>query len=119
MASETTAQPVLVRACTLSELVDSEPLRVELDGVDLDVALVRVGDEVFAIEDRCSHGEVRLSEGDVEGCSIECFLHGSRFDLRTGQPSGLPAIRPVAVFPVVLDGDAVLVDTSGSSLSRT
>jgi 3-phenylpropionate/trans-cinnamate dioxygenase ferredoxin subunit len=96
------------RACALSELVDSVPFKAEVDG--LDVAIVRHGDEVFAIEDECSHAAVALSEGDVEDCTIECWLHGSRFDLRTGKPTGLPATEPVPVFPVHLDGDDVLID---------
>ncbi len=96
------------RACALSELTDSTPLRVEVDGVD--VAMVRHADEVFAIEDECSHAAVPLSDGDVEDCTIECFLHGSRFDLRTGKPTGLPATEPVPVYPVQISGDDVLVD---------
>ena len=75
-----------VRLCSLAELEPDVPLRVELDEVD--VAVVRVGDEVFAIEDLCSHAEVPLSDGEVTDCTIECELHGSRFDLRTGKPSG-------------------------------
>ena len=77
------------RACALSDLTDSAPVRVEVDG--LDVALVRHDNEVFAIEDECSHAAVALSEGDVDDCTIECWMHGSRFDLRTGKPSGPPA----------------------------
>ena len=96
------------RACSLTELTDSQPMRVELDG--LGVAVVRHGEEVFAIEDECSHAAVALSEGDVEDCTIECWLHGSRFDLRTGKPTGLPATEPVPVFPVHIDGDDVLID---------
>jgi 3-phenylpropionate/trans-cinnamate dioxygenase ferredoxin subunit len=93
-----------VRLCSLADLSDGEPLRVELD--DLDVAVVKVGDEVFAIEDVCSHAEVPLSDGEVTGCTIECELHGSRFDLRTGKPTGPPATQPVAVFETsVIDGD--------------
>ncbi len=66
---------------------------------DLDVALARDGDEFFAIQDMCSHAAVALSEGEVEDCTVECWLHGSRFDLRTGKPTGLPATEPVATFP--------------------
>jgi 3-phenylpropionate/trans-cinnamate dioxygenase ferredoxin subunit len=92
------------RLCALDDLTPGHPLRVELD--ELDVAVVRVSDEVFAIEDVCSHAEVPLSEGEVSGCTIECMLHGSRFDLRTGKPTGLPATRPVPVFETfVIDGD--------------
>ena len=96
------------RACALSELAPDTPLRVEVDGVD--VAVVRHGEEVFAIEDECSHAAVALSEGDVEDCTIECWLHGSRFDLRSGKPTGLPATEPVPVFAVHVDGDDVLID---------
>ena len=75
------------------------------------MAVARHEDEVFAIENMCSHAAVALSEGDVEDCTVECWLHGSRFDLRTGKPIGLPATEPVATFPVdVRDGD-VYVDT--------
>jgi 3-phenylpropionate/trans-cinnamate dioxygenase ferredoxin subunit len=96
--------PRLTRLCALSELSDSKPLRVELD--DLDVAVVKVGDQVFAVEDVCSHAEFPLSDGEVTGCTLECELHGSRFDLRTGRPTGPPATMPVPVFPVsVVDGE--------------
>jgi 3-phenylpropionate/trans-cinnamate dioxygenase ferredoxin component len=95
---------VSTRLCALSQLTSGVPLRVEL--ADLDVAVVKVDEEIFAIEDVCSHADVPLSEGEVEGCTIECELHGSRFDLRTGKPTGPPANRPVPVFPTsVIDGE--------------
>ena len=97
-----------VRACALSDLVEDTPLRDEVDG--LDVAIVRDGEDFYAIEDECSHAAVALSEGDVEGCEIECWMHGSRFDLRTGKPLGPPATEPAPVFPVQIAGDDVLVD---------
>ncbi len=97
------------RVLSLAELPEVGAVRVVIDG--LPVAVVR--DEkghVHAIGDTCSHAEVSLSEGEVEDCAIECWLHGSQFDLRTGQPLALPAIRPVPVYPVTIDGDDVLVD---------
>ena len=97
------------RACALADLPEGTAVRVEVDG--LDVALVREGAEIFAIEDECSHASVALSEGDVEGCTIECWMHGSRFDLRTGKPIGLPATEPVATFPIEVRPDGVYVDT--------
>ena len=96
------------RACSLDEIRDGEALGVTVDGQDLAVA--REGDEVFAVEDLCSHAAVALSEGEVEDCTVECWLHGSRFDLRTGKPTGLPATEPVATFPVDVRGDDVYVD---------
>ena len=95
------------RACSLSELAEDSAIRVELDGRP--VCIARSGGEVFAISDVCSHADVALSEGDVEDGRIECWLHGSLFDLRTGQPTGLPAVRPVPTFPVTVEGDDVLV----------
>jgi 3-phenylpropionate/trans-cinnamate dioxygenase ferredoxin subunit len=74
---------------------------------DVDIALVHADDDNFyAVYDECSHAAVPLSEGEIDGCTLECWLHGSRFDLRTGEPTGLPATEPVPVYPVeVRDGD--------------
>ncbi len=70
---------------------------------DFAIAIVHTDEGFFAIEDRCSHADVALSEGELEGCLIECWLHGSAFDVRTGAPQSLPAITPVATFPVSVD----------------
>ena len=70
------------RACALGEVTNASPLAVTVGGVD--VAIVRQGDDVYAIQDECSHAAIPLSEGEVEDGEIECWLHGSRFDLRTG-----------------------------------
>ena len=103
-----------MRAASLTELDDEKPFAVEVDGTE--IALVRHGAEVFAIHDECSHAQIALSEGDVEDCTLECWLHGSRFDLRTGQPTGLPATVPVPIYPVQIDGDDVLVDAAAPSV---
>ena len=58
------------------------------------------------------HAAVALSEGEVEDCTVECWLHGSRFDLRTGKPTGLPATEPIATFPLEVRGDDIYVDTT-------
>ncbi|HLH84587.1 MAG TPA: non-heme iron oxygenase ferredoxin subunit [Trebonia sp.] len=96
-----------VRACALADVAEGEALGVELGGEP--VAIVRTQGEVFAIRDVCSHAEVPLSEGEVDGCTIECWLHGSRFDLRTGKPTAMPATEPVPVYPVKVEGGDVLV----------
>jgi 3-phenylpropionate/trans-cinnamate dioxygenase ferredoxin component len=96
------------KACPLSSVAEGSAVGVDVDGVP--VAIVRSEGEVFAIHDVCSHAEVALSEGDVEDGEVECWLHGSRFDLRTGHPTGLPATEPVPIYPVKVDGDDVLVD---------
>ncbi|WP_103504144.1 MULTISPECIES: non-heme iron oxygenase ferredoxin subunit [Streptomyces] len=112
-----TATGAFVRACALGELEEDTPKRVELDGVP--VAVVRTEGEVHAVNDICSHANVSLSEGEVDDCKIECWLHGSMFDLRTGEPSGLPATRPISVYPVKIEGDgpdaAVLVSVTQES----
>jgi 3-phenylpropionate/trans-cinnamate dioxygenase ferredoxin component len=102
-----------LRACSLSDVPEGEALGVELG--EEPVAIVRTCGEVFAIRDVCSHAEVPLSEGEIDGRTIECWLHGSRFDLRTGKPTGLPATEPVPVYPVKIEGDDVLVDINQES----
>jgi nitrite reductase/ring-hydroxylating ferredoxin subunit len=96
-----------MRACSLNEIPEEAARRVVLDGIA--ICLARSQGEVFAISDICSHADVSLSEGDVEDGTVECWLHGSRFDLRTGQPTSLPAVKPVATYPVVVEGDDVFV----------
>jgi 3-phenylpropionate/trans-cinnamate dioxygenase ferredoxin subunit len=98
-----------VRACALVDLLDGVALRVVLDGRP--VALVRFGDRVHAIDDTCSHAEVSLAEGEVDPdeCALECWKHGSLFDLQTGEALTLPAVKPVAVHAATVDGDEVYV----------
>jgi len=102
-----------VRACAVDAVEDGGALRVVLQGVP--VAIVRSDGEVYAIHDVCSHANVALSEGEVDDQTIECWLHGSRFDLVTGRPTGLPAITPVPVYPVKIDGDDVYVAVADPS----
>ena len=86
----------------LADLAEGTAQLVTIEGTP--VALVHAEGEVFAINDICSHADVSLSEGEVDGCTLECWLHGSRFDLRTGMPTGLPAITPVPVYAVSIEG---------------
>ena len=97
-----------VRACAVGDVEPGTALAVSVE--DVAVAVVRDGDDWYAIYDECSHAAVPLSEGDVEGAQIECWLHGSRFDLRSGKPTNLPATEPVAIYPVRVEGGDVLVD---------
>jgi 3-phenylpropionate/trans-cinnamate dioxygenase ferredoxin component len=73
------------------------------------VVLIRWDGEFFALEDRCSHRDFPLSDGEVEDGELECIFHGARFDLRTGRATRLPAIRPVRSFPVEVRDDRVYV----------
>ena len=95
------------RACALSEVPAEGAIGVEVAGEP--VAVVRVQGNVYAIRDVCSHAEVPLSEGEIYDHTVECWLHGSCFDLRTGEPTGPPATDPVPVYPVKIDGDDVYV----------
>ena len=101
------------RACELDEVPDDEAVAVTVGAYD--VAVARDGDEVFALQNQCSHAAVALSEGEVADGTVECWLHGSCFDLRTGKPTHLPATEPVATFPIDVregpDGPVVYVDT--------
>ncbi|QXJ19979.1 non-heme iron oxygenase ferredoxin subunit [Actinomadura graeca] len=93
-----------VRACPFAEVPADGAVGVEIEGTP--VAIVRSGDDLYALNDICSHAEVSLSEGEIYNGTIECWLHGSCFDLRTGKPTNPPATQPVATYKVkVEDGD--------------
>ena len=98
----------MTRACALSDLDDGKPFAVEVD--DVEIVLVRQGETVHALRDECSHAELSLSEGELTPKGIECWLHGSCFDLRTGEPSSPPATEPVEVFAVEIRDGEVYVD---------
>jgi len=76
------------------------------------IALVRIGDDFYAVGDRCSHADFSLSEGEVwtDTREIECWKHGSTFSLVTGEPQSFPATRPVPVYEVTVEGDDVYVE---------
>ncbi len=99
------------RACALADVPVEGAVAVEVD--DAVVAVVRSDGQLYAIADVCSHADVALSEGEVADGEIECWLHGSRFDLSSGRPTSLPATQPVPVFDVKVDGDDVYVDLGG------
>ncbi|MBV9208119.1 MAG: non-heme iron oxygenase ferredoxin subunit [Actinobacteria bacterium] len=108
-----TEAPVYTRACAVSELPEEGAIGVEVDGEP--VAVIRARGGIYALRDVCSHAEVPLSEGDIYDCTVECWLHGSCFDLRTGEPTGLPATEPVPVYPVKIEGDNVYVAVTKES----
>jgi 3-phenylpropionate/trans-cinnamate dioxygenase ferredoxin subunit len=93
---------------SLASLVAGKPVKLEKSGRT--ICVTRVGDEIFAIDDTCSHSDASLSEGEVTDLKIECWLHGAEFDLRTGEALTPPAVAPVKVYPVTVDGDSVTVE---------
>ncbi len=97
------------RLCSTGE-VDSGAARRFVVGPHK-IALVRVGEDFYAIGDTCSHADYSLSEGevDVDTLQIECWKHGSCFSLKTGEPDTLPATQPVPSYDVVVEGDDVWV----------
>lgn len=96
-----------VRIGGLGDLPDGRGVRVEV--AEHRVAVFRIGDDVYAIGDRCSHAEASLAEGELFGTEVECPRHGSAFELSTGEALTLPATRPVPVYDVaVRDGDVYL-----------
>jgi 3-phenylpropionate/trans-cinnamate dioxygenase ferredoxin subunit len=99
-----------MRVCSVDDVAPGTATKVVVDGVP--VALVRIDDDFYAIGDVCSHADVSLSEGEVDPGDrhIECWKHGSRFSLETGEPDCLPATKPVPVYRVKVDGDDVLVE---------
>jgi 3-phenylpropionate/trans-cinnamate dioxygenase ferredoxin subunit len=99
-----------VTSINFSSLQDRKPVKVTIDGED--ICLTRVGDQVFAIGDLCTHSDASLSEGDVTDFKIECWLHGAEFDLRTGEALTLPANIPAKTYPVTVVNDVVEVQVN-------
>ena len=100
----------LERLCATTDLADGEARRFDVG--EHRIALVHLSGDWYALGDRCSHADISLSEGEVlvEECAIECWKHGSSFDLRTGEPQSLPATRPVPTYNVKVEGDDVWVE---------
>lgn len=111
MSETTEMTEEFVRVCSVDDLPEVGAVAAEVNGTVVAIVRDSAGD-IHAIDDTCSHANVSLSEGEVEDCSIECWLHGSRFDLRSGKPTGLPAITPIAVYPVKIDGGDVFVSVT-------
>jgi len=97
------------RVCALEELSVSTARKVVVDGRPVAVVMDSSG-AVHALGDTCTHGEISLSEGFVEDDAIECWAHGSKFELSTGKPRNFPAYEPVPVYAVTVENGDVLVD---------
>lgn len=107
------SEPGFERVVPLAEIPEQTPYAATLsDGEQ--VCLVRVGDSVYALEDRCSHADFPLSDGDiVDDCIIECALHGAQFDIRTGEVLESPATEGLNLLDVLVEDGAVWVKPAG------
>lgn len=102
--------PETIAVCPAAELSPGQVRVVEWE--DLEIGIFNCAGELYAIEDRCSHDNGPLAEGEVDegACTVECPRHGSLFDLRTGRPITLPAYVPVDTFPVRIEGDMIKLE---------
>ena len=102
----------IVDVCSLHELPPGAMRLVEHDG--LEIGVINCAGSIYAIEDRCSHDDGPLTEGELDqgACTIECPRHGSLFDIKTGKPLTLPAYQPVDTFPVIIDKDMIKLEVN-------
>lgn len=101
----------MLRICGVSDLVEGEALRVDSTVPPIAIFLTETG-EIFAVDDTCTHQDASLSDGWLEGCQVECPLHASKFDLRTGRVDAPPAKRPIRTHQVSITDDDVWVTLS-------
>jgi 3-phenylpropionate/trans-cinnamate dioxygenase ferredoxin subunit len=100
---------VAIKICALEDLKPGKAIRVKVG--DHAIAIVRTPSGlVKALDDKCSHGEISLSEGFVDEETIECWAHGAKFELATGKPLSLPAYEPVATYEVLIENDEIYLE---------
>jgi 3-phenylpropionate/trans-cinnamate dioxygenase ferredoxin subunit len=102
--------PEIIEVCPVDELKPGQRRLVEWD--DVEIGVFNCAGSLYAIEDRCSHDDGPLAEGefDEETCTVECPRHGSLFDLKTGKPMTLPAYVPVDTFPVIIENETIKLE---------
>jgi len=100
----------IIEVCPVDELQPGQRRLVEWE--DLEIGVFNCGGNLYAIEDRCSHDDGPLAEGefDEQACTVECPRHGSLFDLKTGKPMTLPAYVPVDTFPVIIENETIKLE---------
>ena len=98
-----------VRICAVEDIKKGKAIRVKIG--EEAIAIVRTkADQVYALNDKCSHGEISLSEGFVDNETIECWAHGAKFTLETGEALTLPAYEPVAKYEVIIDNGDIFLE---------
>lgn len=98
-----------VRICAVEDIKPGKAIRVKVGDNAIAIVRTKAGD-VKAINDKCSHGEISLSEGFVDNETIECWAHGAKFSLDTGEALTLPAFEPVAVYEVIIDNGDIFLE---------
>lgn len=98
-----------VRICAVEDIKPGKAIRVKVGENAIAIVRTKAGD-VKAIDDKCSHGEISLSEGFVDNETIECWAHGAKFSLDTGEALTLPAFEPVAVYEVIIDNGDIFLE---------
>jgi 3-phenylpropionate/trans-cinnamate dioxygenase ferredoxin subunit len=98
-----------IRICKVADIPAGKAIRVKIGDQAIAIVHTQAG-AIKAINDTCSHGEISLSEGFVDGDTIECWAHGAKFSLDTGAALSLPAFEPVEVYPIILEGDEIYLD---------
>jgi 3-phenylpropionate/trans-cinnamate dioxygenase ferredoxin subunit len=98
-----------MRICAVEDIKPGKSIRVKIGDEAIAIVRTSTGD-VKAINDKCSHGEISLSEGFVDDSTIECWAHGAKFDLNTGNPLSLPAYEPVAVYEVIIENGDIFLE---------
>jgi 3-phenylpropionate/trans-cinnamate dioxygenase ferredoxin component len=101
----------MIPVCAVGDLPDGEAVRVE---AEVPIAVFNVEGAFYAIDDTCTHQDASLADGWLEGRTVECPLHASCFDLRTGEPAGPPAKKPVRTHRVVVEDGQVYVCVSAA-----
>lgn len=98
-----------VRICRVDEIKAGKAIRVKIGDDAIAIAKTKSGD-VYAIDDKCSHGEISLSEGFIEKDTIECWAHGAKFSLASGEALTLPAYEPVKTYEVLIENDEIFLE---------
>jgi 3-phenylpropionate/trans-cinnamate dioxygenase ferredoxin component len=99
----------MIRVCPLGDLPSGAAIRV---AATVPVAVFNADGRLYAIDDTCTHQDASLADGWLDGCQVECPLHASCFDLRTGKPTGPPAKKPVRTYPVSVRDGVIWVDAA-------
>lgn len=98
-----------IRICAVDDIKPGKAIRVKIGETAIAVVKTKAG-EIRALDDKCSHGEISLSEGFIDNETIECWAHGAKFSLATGEALTLPAFEPVAIYEVIIDNGDIFIE---------